>query len=121
MKLLLDQGFGRGSAQVLREFGHDAVHVGELGIQKADDDVILARAIAEKRVIVTLDADFHASIAVRGASQPSVIRIRIERLASGAAATLINDLARRFEEGLTAGAFLTVHETSARLRLLPIR
>jgi predicted nuclease of predicted toxin-antitoxin system len=121
MKLLLDQGLARGCALVLRDFGHDAIHVGDLGLQRADDDEILSRATAESRVIVTLDADFHASIAVSGATKPSVIRLRLEGLSSLVSATLINDLVRRFETDLTTGSFLTVDHTSARLRKLPIR
>src|ERR1043165_3590539 len=108
MRLLLDQGLGRGCADVLRHFGHDAVHVGELGMQDADDDSILSRASADDRVIVTFDAAFHAAIAVKGATKPSVIRIRVEGLSSSAAATLINSLAAQFESELVAGAFLTV-------------
>lgn len=82
MRLLLDQGIGRGCTDVLRDFGHDTVHVGDLGLQRADDEIILSQAASESWVIVTLDADFHASIAVTGAAKPSVIRIRIEGLSS---------------------------------------
>ncbi len=61
MKILLDQGLPRSAADALREVGVDAVHVGDIGMAAALDEQILARAHAEERVVVTLDADFHAS------------------------------------------------------------
>ena len=63
MKLLLDQGLPRSAADALREVGIDAVHVGDIDMAAALDEQIIARAHAEGRVVVTLDADFHAILA----------------------------------------------------------
>jgi predicted nuclease of predicted toxin-antitoxin system len=41
-----------------------------IGMWKAADDQILARWSEENAVIATLDADFHAILAVSGASGP---------------------------------------------------
>jgi predicted nuclease of predicted toxin-antitoxin system len=75
--ILLDQGLPRFSAAILRSNGHDAIHTGEIGLSRADDAVIIERGRDEDRIVVTLDADFHALMALSGASSPSVIRIRI--------------------------------------------
>ncbi len=89
MKLLLDQGLPRSAAELLREAGIDAVHVGEIDCATADDAAILQRGRDEERMVITLDADFHALLALSRATTPSVIRIRIEGLYGQKAADLI--------------------------------
>ncbi|OLP18701.1 hypothetical protein BST81_09270 [Leptolyngbya sp. 'hensonii'] len=80
MKLLLDQGLPLSAAALLRDANIDTIHVGEIGMSEAEDADIIQRARDEERVVVTLDADFHALLALDVATTPSVIRIRIERL-----------------------------------------
>ena len=59
MKLLLDQGLPLSAATLLRSEGIDTIHVGEIGMSEAEDVEIIQRAREERRVIATLDADFH--------------------------------------------------------------
>jgi predicted nuclease of predicted toxin-antitoxin system len=75
---LLDQGVPRRAAALLQEAGVDALHVAELGMSSADDAEILAWCRHNAAVAVTLDADFHASIALSGGTGPSAIRLRVE-------------------------------------------
>ena len=83
MKMLLDQGMPRSAAALLRQAGIDTVHTaGDGGLATVEDSVILEAGRTEGRIIVTRDADFHALMALSGAVQPSVIRVRIERLRS---------------------------------------
>jgi len=58
MRWLLDQGLPRSAAGQLRLAGHDALHVGDIGLASAADSAILQRAAAEERIVATLDADF---------------------------------------------------------------
>ena len=58
MKLLLDQGLPLSAATLLRSEGIDTIH-GEIGMSEAEDVEIIQRAREERRVIATLDADFH--------------------------------------------------------------
>lgn len=54
MRLLLDEMFPSESARRLRdEFGHDAVHVDELGLQGMADPQVAAMARVEDRAMVT--------------------------------------------------------------------
>ena len=76
IKVLLDQGLPRTAAGLLREIGWDVQHVSERGMSQAEDAAIIAMARQEQRIVVTLDADFHALLAVSGAKGPSVVRIR---------------------------------------------
>lgn len=64
--VLLDQGLPRTAAGLLREIGWDVQHVSERGMPQAEDVAIIEMARQEGRVVVTLDADFHALLAVSG-------------------------------------------------------
>ena len=67
-------------AALLRSLGHDGIHVGEIGMSRATDEEILAFSLGRNAVAVTLDADFHAILAVSGAQGPSVIGMRLQGL-----------------------------------------
>ena len=62
MRLLLDEMLPSDAARQLRqEFGHDAVHVNELGLRGADDQQVAEVARAEGRAVVTENvADYAA-------------------------------------------------------------
>ena len=78
MRLLLDQGLPRSAVLHLKNAGIEAAHVGDRGLATASDSKILDFGRQEGTVVVTLDADSHALLALSGVTGPSVIRIRIE-------------------------------------------
>jgi predicted nuclease of predicted toxin-antitoxin system len=120
MKLLLDQGLPRTAAALLCEVGIDAVHVADIGMAAALDEQIVARAHAEGRVVVTLDADFHAILALTRATGPSVIRIRVEGLRGEDLARRIRVVLGACSGDLATGAVVSADMTRIRLRRLPI-
>ncbi len=120
MKLLIDQGLPRSTAALLRDIGIDTLHVGEIDMTTAADADILARGHAEKRTVVTLDADFHAILALSGANSPSVIRLRIEGLKAKELMDLLQRVLRGCSNELASGALVTVQESSMRIRRLPL-
>lgn len=120
IRLLLDQGLPRSTAAILRATGWDVIHVGEIGMARSPDRGILDYARKEGRACVTLDADFHAILALSGASQPSVIRIRREGLRGEALASLLLGIWPRIGEHVECGALVTVTPRAIRIRNLPI-
>jgi predicted nuclease of predicted toxin-antitoxin system len=120
MNLLLDQGLPRSAADLLRDVGIKAKHVGEIGFAAAKDVEILVKARADNSVVVTLDADFHAMLALSGASSPSVIRIRIEGLRGPDLANLLMQILDEWRSELEQGAVLTVQQGRIRMRQLPL-
>lgn len=120
MKLLLDQGLPRGAADLLRTAGLDAVHVAEIGCSTAEDHEILQKAREADRVVVTLDADFHALLALSGAAAPSVIRIRIEGLKADAVSQLLQSVIATCTDDLKSGAMVSITENRIRVRRLPL-
>lgn len=120
MKFLLDQGTPRSAATLLRRAGWDVVHTGEIGMAEAEDSEIIRRAFDENRVVVTLDADFHAQLALTQASRPSVIRIRLEGLRGEEFSLLLQNVLQQCTEDLEDGAMVTVNEHQIRVRRLPV-
>ena len=120
MKMLLDQGMPRSAAALLRQAGIDTVHTAEMGLATAEDSVILEAGRTEGRIIVTRDADFHALMALSGAVQPSVIRVRIERLRSKELVELLLRVVQLCQPDLEAGALIFVQENRVRIRRLPL-
>lgn len=62
MRFLLDEMFSPATAAVLQdEFGHDARHVGDVGLRGVDDAVVATFARSEQRVVVTENVSDYAS------------------------------------------------------------
>ena len=120
IKILLDQGLPRSAAELLRQQGWDALHVGDVGLATASDQAILKHAEQQGSTVVTLDADFHALLAVSDARTPSVVRLRIEGLKGRELAALLVRVWDRAGIALTRGAIATVTPTSIRIKDLPI-
>lgn len=120
IRLLLDQGLPRSAASILVESGWDALHVGDVGLSRATDEEIIEYARSEKRICVTLDADFHAILALSDEVAPSVIRIRIEGLKGKELAALLQTIWPRIAEHLDIGSLVVITERTVRIRRLPI-
>lgn len=77
-------------------------------------------ALAQDRILVTLDADFHAILAARRAKAPSIIRLRIQTLRHEEAAEIISHIIERFGRELQDGAVISANRIKARVRRLPL-
>jgi predicted nuclease of predicted toxin-antitoxin system len=56
VRFLIDEMYGERVAELLHDRGHDAVHVRSIGLGGAPDADVLARAVEERRVLVTENA-----------------------------------------------------------------
>ena len=121
MKLLIDNALSPKVASLLRRAGHDAVHVREYDIHKADDATVLERAERESRVVVSADTDLGTLLALRRASLPSVVLFRgpTSREPTRVAERLIAELPRATAL-LDSGCILTIEPQRTRVRPLPI-
>src|SRR5215208_699121 len=63
-------------AQWLIDAGHEAIHVSDIGMARASDTEIVARAKREGRTVITADLDYSRLLALTGAMEPSVILFR---------------------------------------------
>ena len=121
MKLLLDQGLPADAALMFRSLGFACVHVSERGMHKATDEAIAYLAASEGFVVITLDADFHALVAVRGLCFPSIIRLRREGCRAEDVVSILQPVLFRYEAQLRMGCLISVKDRQTRIRRLPIR
>jgi len=119
MRLLLDHGIPRSAAATLRNAGFDVLHTADIDLASVPDAEILRIATAHTRTIVTLDTDFHPLLALSGARQPSIIRIRTEAPASDLC-QLLQHVISQCKADLHSGAIVSVHEDRLRIRNLPL-
>ena len=120
MNFLVDMPLSPALAAWLRDQGHDAVHAADLGLDRAPDVEILARAKHECRTTVTADLDYPRLLAFAQATDPSLILFRdgnwrdadvIARMGEILQALTADDLAR---------SIIVVDRDRVRRRRLPI-
>jgi len=89
LKLYLDQMLRLDVAQALRNEGHNVMRASEVGQSRADDYEILQKAIAESRILVTLDEHFGDWVILPLSEHPGVIRLKINPTTSKNAINLL--------------------------------
>jgi predicted nuclease of predicted toxin-antitoxin system len=120
-KVLLDQGLAPRAAQLLRAEGWEALHVGEAGLDRADDSEILEFAWQRGMACITLDHDFHTHLALALSSGPSVIMVRVEGLSAEGQVALIKAVWEACGEAIAEGAAVSTDGVAVRFRRLPLR
>jgi predicted nuclease of predicted toxin-antitoxin system len=120
MRLLADLHISPRTVKFLRSLGHDVVRVDDILPSTAPDEVIVARAIEERRTVLTQDLDFSAIIALAGKNVPSLISLRLSSSRVEHVNTVLQDVLPTVESDITEGAIVTVEDARIRSRRLPI-
>jgi predicted nuclease of predicted toxin-antitoxin system len=89
-------------------------------MSRAEAPDIIEWARAHDAVVITLDADFHAELAVSGASKPSVIRLRLQGLEGAGVAELVLGILEDHALALAEGCMITVKRRKITLHKLPV-
>jgi len=121
VRLLLDANLSPEVGRLLKEAGHDAIHVAEVGLLSAPDTEIMEAAAREGRVLLTADADFGALLALGSLAAPSVVLLRsADHLRPAEQAELLAANILRISEDLEKGAIASLTRDRLRVRELPI-
>lgn len=104
----------------LRNHGWDIIRVSEVMDEKSKDIDVLIYAQKQNRVLITQDLDFSQILALRGYAKPSLINLRFENARPDFVTARIIDVVSNMEKELEEGVVVTVDETSARYKNLPI-
>jgi predicted nuclease of predicted toxin-antitoxin system len=109
------------TVEALRNHGWDIIRVSEVMDEKSKDIDVLVYAQKQNRVVITQDLDFSQILALRGYAKPSLINLRFENARPDFVTARIIDVVASMEKELEDGVVVTVDETSARYKNLPIR
>ena len=119
MRLCANENIPEDCVLRLRQVGHDVLWIRETA-PGISDDAVLARAVAEDRLLITFDKDFGELVFRRGAkASQGVVLFRIPQPSAAAVAERVTaTLASRDD---WSGHFSVVEEFTIRMRRLPER
>jgi predicted nuclease of predicted toxin-antitoxin system len=122
MKLLVDENLSPRVAELLRDGGHDAVHVLDHGLGGRPDTEVSAFAVTEGRTVISADSDFTTMLALSGDTAPSLVLLRSgDQLKPDAQAALLGANLPALEADLEQGVVVSLSATHVRVRRLPFR
>lgn len=121
MKILLDMNLSPLWAVYLRGHGFEAIHWSVVGEASAEDRVLMAWASAHGHILFTNDLDFTSLLAASAATAPSVIQLRAQNLNPARLGEVVVAALQTHGALLEQGAFVTIDEARARVRVLPLR
>jgi predicted nuclease of predicted toxin-antitoxin system len=120
MRFLIDMPLTPSLATFLRELGHDAIHVADIGEAYAADSTLLLRARAEARVVITADLDFGRLMAEVPEKSPGIILLRGGSYSDKEMIDLVSRVLRSVEHEQLAESLVVVDRHRIRRRQLPI-
>lgn len=122
MRFLVDNAVSPFVAAGLRQHGHEAVHVLDLGRESAPDEELFLLAQTEQRVIISSDTDFAVLLALRAEPTPSLVLFR-GGLSDDPPPRQLSALLRALpevEQALSDGSIVVLQPGRMRVRRLPI-
>lgn len=121
LKFLLGVDLSPKVAAALRADGHEAIHVGDVGLLAEKDEVTLEWAAQHEYVVTTADKDFGKLLFWHRLTSPSVILLRhVAHRPQDSHAALLAEKLLEISGALRAGAIVSLSPKGPRVRHLPI-
>ncbi len=119
MQFLVDQDVYDVTVGWLRQQGHDVVTAGELGMQRASDEAMLAQARETSRLFLTRDKDFGALTFLQAQRSGGVILLRVTPMVVEDVHRELQRFLRQHREEELRGSFCVIEPHRHRIRRLP--
>ena len=97
MKILVEVGVGKAVEEWLRDHGYDMLAIRDIDPRMADDD-ILALAVGEQRLVITMDKDFGELVYHSGQPHAGVLLLRLEDASSTEKVRVVAEIFSNFGE-----------------------
>jgi predicted nuclease of predicted toxin-antitoxin system len=120
VKFLVDMPLPPAIAAWLAGRGFDAVHATDLGLYRAPDSEIIARAKQEARTIVTIDLDYPRLLAIARSVEPSLILFRNGDWTEAEVRNRLDAILSTLSADDIAQSIIVVDRDRVRRRRLPI-
>ena len=119
MRFLADMGVSATVVRWLQEYGHDATHLRDQGLQRLADPEIFRKAVEEDRIILTFDLDFGEIVALSQFRECGVV-FRLRNTRSAHVIARLEAVLGASASELHKGAVIVVEESRHRVRRPPI-
>jgi predicted nuclease of predicted toxin-antitoxin system len=114
---VVDESLPLSAVAALREQGHRAHHVGDVGLRGSPDETIFARAQEEGRIIVTRDLGFGNLVDYPLGTHAGIIVLRVPSIwTAGQIRDLLSTFASDVEPEMLHGALAIVEPGRYRIR-----
>lgn len=120
MKFLADMGVSPRTVEWLNLQGHDVKRLNEEGLEKLPDALVMAKALAENRILLTMDLGFGALLAMSQQQFPSIIIFRLSNETSKVINSRMSEVLDLFKDELELGVIISVGDDAIRVRQLPL-
>jgi predicted nuclease of predicted toxin-antitoxin system len=112
--VLVDVSAGQAVADTVRGLGHDTQFVRDRNPAMPDTD-ILTWAVAEQRLVVTMDKDFGELVFLSGQSHAGVLLLRLENARTAEKIRVVTDIFTQYG-GQLPGRFSVYQDGRIRIR-----
>jgi len=114
VNILVDVSAGRAIADALLALGHDVAFVSDRDPKMPDTD-ILTWAVAEQRLVVTMDKDFGELVYRSGQTHSGVLLLRLETARAPERVRVVSDIFTQYADQLV-GHFSVYQDGRLRIR-----
>lgn len=121
MRILIDMNLSPDWIEAFAAQGIESAHWSGIGDPHAKDKEIMDFARNNDYVVFTHDLDFGAILALTRSESPSVVQVRTQDTFPGHLAKMLISVLRENESAIERGALITVDESRARVRILPLQ
>lgn len=116
MHLFCDQNIMVETVTFLRQSGHNIISTRDVGLALAPDDVVLAFAIKENRILLTYNADFGDIRLFPVGTHAGIIRLRVTQQTAECLHPVLENALNQLADKDLSGKLVTVTKTAIRIR-----